>query len=491
MHLPRAQSDTAPALPATPIALDPLDSFLLSLAVFFAEPSMAKHPPRLSRWPFALLALSAALAAAPIAYSQDIPSFPTELASTEARLQNVESQLQKLLDADTQRQSDAAQMPTLETHGLLHIDSVFIGQNSANRATVGDADDVIDFRRARITFSGEAFDVVEYAAGFDFALPGRPSFLDNWIAIRDLPLLGNIRGGHFFEPFSLERCTVVRYTTFMERSLADILAPARNIGLMAHDTIGDEQLGTWAAGIFASNSNDFGDEFVDAGGTAATTRATWLPYYDQDTGGRSFVHLGAAYTYRLPSDNELRIQSFPEARAGAPNLTSGIPPFVDTGTIDATSDQRLGWEFALVHGPLYFQSEYMCLWADQIGGQPLFFQGAYAYVTYFLTGENRTYDKERGTIDRVYPYENFFRVRTDDGVQTGRGAWEIAARWSYIDLNSQNIQGGQLNNITLALNWHLNPYTRVHWEYIYAMLDRDPIGDSFAQIAGMRFDIDF
>lgn len=459
---------------------------------------MALHRARLLRWPFALLALTAALAAAPAQepltqsyFTLDASTVPPDVATTDARLQNVESQLQKLLDANNKPKTDAAERPTFRMGGLLHIDSVFIGQNTANRATVGDADDIFDFRRARLTAGGEAYDVVQYAIGFDFALPGRPSFLDNWIAVKDLPVLGNVRAGHFFEPFSLERCTLIRYTTFMERSLADVFAPARNLGLMAHDTIGEDELGTWAIGAFASSSNDFGDEFVDAGGTAATTRATWLPYYDQDTGGRSFVHVGGAYTYRLPINHELRILSFPEARAGTPSATSGIPPFVDTGTIDANSDQRLGLEFALVHGPLYLQSEYMCMWVDQIGGQPLFFHGAYAYVTYFLTGENRTYNKRSATVDRVYPYENFFRVRTNDGTQTGLGAWEVAARWSYIDLNSQNVQGGQLNNLTLALNWHLNPYTRVHWEYIYALLDRAPVGDSFAQIAGMRFDVDF
>lgn len=459
---------------------------------------MALHRPRLMRWPFALLALTAALTAAPAQeplaqsfFALEPSIVPPDSNTTDARLKQVESQLQQLLDANNKRQASAAAKPTFQMGGMVQVDSILIGQNSANRTTVGEADDVFDFRRARLTAGGEAFDVVQYAIGFDFALPGRPSFLDNWIAIKDLPVLGNVRGGHFFEPFSLERYTLVRYTTFMERSLADAFAPARNLGLMAHDTIGEDQLGTWAIGMFASNSNDFGDEFADVGGTAATMRTTWLPYYDLDTGGRSFVHLGAAYSYRLPNNHELRVQSFPEARAGAPSSTSGIPPFVDTGTIDATNDQRLGWEFALVHGPLYFQSEYMCMWVDQIGGQPLFFQGAYAYVTYFLTGENRTYDKQRGTMDRVYPYENFFRVRTNDGTATGLGAWEVAARWSYIDLNNHNIQGGQLNNLTFALNWHLNPYTRVKWEYIYAMLDRAPVGNSFAQIAGMRFDMDF
>jgi phosphate-selective porin OprO/OprP len=456
---------------------------------------MAQHQPRPSRWPLALLALTAALAAALPASCQDLPgSIAESLAEpdpTDNRLETIERELQKLRDTVATRKAGAPARPTFQMAGLLHIDYLWIGQNAANRATVGDADDVFDFRRARLTARGEAYDVVEYAIGFDFALAGRPSFLDNWINVKDLPILGNLRAGHYFEPFSLERFTLIRYTTFMERSLADTFAPARNLGVMAHNTYGEEENGAWFVGWFRSNSNNFGDDFSDTGGNALTTRLTWLPYYDLDAGGQSFVHLGAGYTYRSADNHELQFQSFPEARAGAPSSTSGIPPFVDTGLISALNDQRLGLEFALVRGPLYIQSEYMCSRVDQIGGPPLFFNGAYAYITYFLTGENHTYNKQSGTLDRVFPFENFFRVRTNDGTQTGMGAWEIAARWSHIDLDSRNIQGGRLSDLTLALNWYLNPYTRVHWEYVYAMLDRAPVGDSFAQTAGMRFDIDF
>ena len=56
-------------------------------------------------------------------------------------------------------------------------------------------------------------------------------------------------------------------------------------------------------------------------------------------------------------------------------------------------------------------------------------------MSYFLTGENRPYNRKMGVFDRVKPYEDFFRVRTCDGnVATGRGAWEVAYRFSYIDM---------------------------------------------------------
>jgi len=464
-----------------------------------------------ARWPVALVAWLAcwALALAPPAHGQMTGNEPPILASTPAmpvtaetmayseaasgddvRLDKVESQLKELLDSDEKRRAKAARKPSFQMGGQLDIDYLFIGQNSANRASVGEAEDVFDFRRARLTARGEVFEVIEYAAGFDFALAGRPSFLDNYIAVTALPVAGNFRVGHYFEPFSLERFTVNRNNTFAERSLADTFAPARNLGMMIHNTFGEDQIGTWAVGWFQSNSNDFGDDFRRLGGHALTTRATRVFLFDDDADSRSFLHLGAAYSYRSEDERQVQFQSFPEARAGTPGQT-GIPPFVDTGIIGAHSDQRLGAELALVHGPLYIQGEYICTSVDQIGGPQLFFHGAYGFVSYFLTGEHRTYNKQAGTLDRVYPFENFFRVRTDEGTESGRGAWEIAARWSFIDLDSQNIQGGTLHDITLTLNWHLNPYTRVRWEYIHAQLDRAPVGDSFAQIFGMRFDMDF
>lgn len=411
------------------------------------------------------------------------------VADDDSRLAAVEAQLQQLLQ-DKAARAAKADVPTFQMGGHIHIDYLWIGQDEANRLSVGDAEDTFGFRRARLTARGAAFDVVEYAIGFDFALAGRPSFLDNYIGVHDLPLLGSVLAGHFFEPFSLERYTYVRYTTFFERTLADTFAPARNLGIMARNTIGQKQRGTWAVGWFRSDSDVFGGDFTDEGGNAVTGRGTWLPYDDQQDGGRSLVHLGLAFTHRAEARREVRFLSFPEARAGAP-AAEGIPPFVDTGFIAAHSDQRFGTEFALIYGPLTVQSEYIYTAVEQIGGPRLAFHGAYAFVSYFLTGENRTYNRALGTMDRVYPFENFFRVPTDQGVETGCGAWEVAARYSFIDLDSQNIRGGTLRNVTLGLNWHLNPYTRVKWEYIHAQLNREPVGDSAAHIAGMRFDIDF
>ncbi|MCY2964262.1 MAG: porin, partial [Planctomycetota bacterium] len=101
------------------------------------------------------------------------------------------------------------------------------------------------------------------------------------------------------------------------------------------------------------------------------------------------------------------------------------------------------------------------------------FPSLYTQVGYFLTGEHRPYLKKAGAIDRVKPFRN---VKFFDNDGTGWGAWEIAARYSYIDLNSRDIDGGRLNDLTLGLNWYLNPNAKVQFNWIRAFLDNAKAG---------------
>ncbi|MEE8159192.1 MAG: porin, partial [Dehalococcoidia bacterium] len=77
----------------------------------------------------------------------------------------------------------------------------------------------------------------------------------------------------------------------------------------------------------------------------------------------------------------------------------------------------------------------------------------------------------------------------------GLGAWEVAARYSNLDLNDASIGGGKMHNLTFGLNWYLNP--NVRW-MVNAVLSKTKdsvssvgITDGNAQIYQTRVQIDW
>ena len=424
------------------------------------------------------------------------------------RLSTVEKSLGKFFDANDKKKKEDAKKPSFVFSGQVQADEVWFGQDAASRVDVGDLQDGVQFRRLRIGARGTSFEVLEYSLGVDFALANQPSFLDNYLEWKELPWLQNIRAGHYFEPFSLERVTQNRNNTFMERSLVDTFAPARNMGVMTYGNT-ENELATWAIGTFRTNSDNTGNDSFDSG-QALTMRGTWLPWWDEPSDGRFYMHLGAAYSYRKAFQNQVRFRNTPEIRKQQPannfgpvgppspsNYINGVPGpfapiFVDTGNIRADHFQLFDPEFALILGPLSLQSEYAFAFVDQPRGEPLFFNAYMAQVSYFLTGEHRPYDRKQGIHKRLEPFEDFFRVRTkSQGVQNGLGAWEVAARFSNIVLNDKNVKGNNLTDFTIGLNWYLNPYTRWKFNYIRAFLEDERNGNSLTDAYGTRIDFDF
>lgn len=414
---------------------------------------------------------------------------PGEGKSLEARLAELEKQWKALQEADKKKTLSAAGKPTVNLTGQVQVDSIWFRQSELNRQTVGDAQDGVDFRRARIGVFGDIYKNVEYRLEYDFALAGRPSFLDNFINFKETPLQ-NIKVGFFFEPFGLERITPNRWTTFMERALLDTFTPARRTGVMSWGNTCEDQ-GTYAVGVFRSQTDSYGGDIGDNAGWAGTGRLTHL-LIDEDE-GRHLLHVGGATSVRYLASETLRFAQPPEAR-----LISGTsvvqPLFVDTGTFAADSYQLYGLEAAYVCGSLSLQSEYVITQVDGATaavGDPVF-QAAYGYVSYFLTGEHRPYRRNQGVFDRPIPKTNVLKpLNAEGGAPSGCGAWEVAARWSYVDLINDGVSGNRLNDLTIGLNWYLNPYCRLQWNYIHPMLDSRTLGESTADVFAMRAQFDF
>jgi phosphate-selective porin OprO/OprP len=176
-------------------------------------------------------------------------------------------------------------------------------------------------------------------------------------------------------------------------------------------------------------------------------------------------------------------------------------------TVLGSEMQWVNAELAAVQGPWTFQAEWLASFthhAQRLGpaggagplADPLFYQGGYVQLLYFLTDDHDHYSLERAAFDRVTPRENFFWVPGDGGSFFGTGAWQVGARYNVLDLDDQGINGGILHNFTVGLNWFFNPNTK--WQFNYIATYRDvsetvafPDGSGWIHGWGMRFAQDF
>lgn len=358
---------------------------------------------------------------------------------------------------------------SLKIGGRIQHDFAYFAEDGDIERRIGDDfDDGTEFRRARINISGTIYDTINFKAQYDFA-GGDADFKDVYIGFENVPYVGNVRIGQFKEPFSLEELTTSNYLTLMERSLVNTFVPARNTGVMIFDTLFDQRM-TWAAGAFRQ-TDSFGD---GSGGRDYdfTARVTGLPWYQDQ--GRKLLHVGLGFTHRNYEDDTVRFRARPEAHLS--------PHVVDTGTFDAEYGDFIGVEAALVNGSFSLQGEYVHGFIESRNrwvGDPNFWAGS-IQASYFLTGEHRPYNTSNGTFSRVRPLNNY-------GKDGGPGAWELAARFSYLTLNDGGVNGGRLRDLTLGLNWYLNPSVRTMWNYVLA----DPTDGGDVSIFMWRFQVAF
>jgi phosphate-selective porin OprO/OprP len=118
------------------------------------------------------------------------------------------------------------------------------------------------------------------------------------------------------------------------------------------------------------------------------------------------------------------------------------------------------------------QGEWKHAWVDPVGGDRSQVDGAYVQASWFLTGENRAYKTSSGVFGRVTPRRSF------DPQNGGWGAFELAARYSFIDINDPDLNagtlapagggGGKEQNVTAGINWYLFSNLRLTANYVYA-----------------------
>jgi phosphate-selective porin OprO and OprP len=362
--------------------------------------------------------------------------------------------------------------------GRIHADMLYMQAQSKLGNFLGrdyDHYNNTGFRRVRLYSEGTVFENFFYKTQFDFS-DAAVSLKGVYMGMKDIPYIGQVRLGQFKEPMGLERLTSSNNITFMERALPNILAPGWQWGAEVSNNWFDRRV-TAATGLFKNSDNDSGNlNSADSNEWNWTSRVTALPLYGED--GKQLIHLGASYSFRIPDSHRIDFDAVPEMRTNE--------DFVNTRNFGADTENRIGAEAAFVYGPFSLQAELLQSIVDlrnNNNAKNAYFYGMYGFASYFLTGESRDYNRSSGDFGAVTPKENFsLKDKT-------WGAWEIAARYSYLDLddNKAEISGGILNNMTLGINWYLNRNLRAMLNYVHT--NRNGVG--YADGVQARLQVNF
>jgi phosphate-selective porin OprO/OprP len=155
-------------------------------------------------------------------------------------------------------------------------------------------------------------------------------------------------------------------------------------------------------------------------------------YFNPTRSRFSVFHVGASYVAENMS-RKTRFYSHPESRVTDQRL-------VDTGIYnDITYQQISALEIAGARDSFMFRAEFFRAMWDRSDLKDPVFKGFYTQVSWVLTGESFNYTQGK-----------FVRIRP----QNPRGAWEVAARFSRVDLNDVDVTGGEEKNLSIAVNWY-------------------------------------
>jgi phosphate-selective porin OprO and OprP len=357
----------------------------------------------------------------------------------------------------------------LELGGRLHAD--YAAPEDGTRTLTGSKlGSQFLVRRARLEVDGSLYRWVGFKIEADFT--EGVSLKDAYLDLRFFPEL-RFRAGQFKVPFSLEELTSSRFIDFVERSLVNELAPARDRGAMLYGDL-MQGLVSYSVGGFNGTGEDTSDNNSDKDLAA---RLAFTPFRTSDSFWLKGLQLAGNVTWGN-QDGSTSAQGRTIGRTNnrfrffAPQTTRG-------------ERLRYGGDLAWLIGPAALKFEYDVQTNEREGQGPggvnlddVTATGWYVSATYVLTGE----DKLRS--GNVVPRKPFIPF----SAQRGLGAFEVGIRWAELDFSSDDpvnffdgnltparIPGGgttaenSAQSLTLGANWYFNEWTRLmlNWNYYW------------------------
>jgi phosphate-selective porin OprO/OprP len=400
----------------------------------------------------------------------------------------------------------------------LHFDGGGYDYHPNTPATVPQRlDNGVNVRRARIGVIGKFMEDWNYALIYDFGgasdgfastasvngaavqfLPGGAlSGIENaYLSYTGIKPFGGklaIEGGVMDLPYTLDEATSSNDVLFMERAAAGIAATNIAAGDFRSTAGARWYTDTFWAGAYVTGPATGAIHSASSINPPGTTEqlGAFTRVAGQIVSGKDYsLHIGGDAQWLIKPPHNLIAGTQTLTLSDRPEVRIDPTVLVSTQAIAGVSGAQVySAEAAATYGPLFFQGEYFWFNVDRNAFAPLprlKFEGGYAEAAYVLTGETRPYNPASASYGGIAPVNPFSLTGG------GWGAWEIAGRYSTIDLNDRlgaanGVAGGRQTIYTVALNWYVNRNVRFMFDYLHGNVARQVSPTNFGD-AGSKFD---
>lgn len=336
----------------------------------------------------------------------------------------------------------------LRLRALIHADARAFTSSKGFTGT-----DTFYLRRVRPIIEGTLYKYFDFRLVPDFG-EGRTVLQDAYVDVNVRPE-ARLRAGKSKEPFSLERLQSASDLHFIERSIANNLAPNRDVGVQL---FGDVLNGTVSYQLGAYNGTpDGGSLDTDPGNDKDFVGRVFVqPFRNQEKSALRELGVGVAATIGKRDETFTSVSDRTTGRSTFFHYASGVN---GNGTL-----QRLSPQFYYFHGPFGLMGEYITNKQELVRGDvqgETTNHGGFVQATYVLTGEKATF---RGLV----PNKPF------DPKKNQWGAFEVGLRYSHVDFDDDNYRLGFANRTdsvsnanawTVGLNWYLNRTFKLQLNY--------------------------
>ena len=377
--------------------------------------------------------------------------------------------------------------------GRLHFDvgDYLDYRPSSKFAAVQNLNSGVNARRARLGVTGKfagdwTYSLIYDLGGSSDGFPPTSGAPSSGIQIAELTYNGLNKGplplafdiGYMDTQFTLEQATSTNDIMFVERP---------SIQVVANNIFADDFRS--GMGVRSNNDRYWAGIYL----TGPQSGATHNTAQQLGTWGRATYQLLQEPDYSLHLGANAGALLKPPAPGGIRSITLSDRPEVrvdptvilSTGLLGTAAHplngaQVYGIEAAATWRNFYLQGEYFHLDVDRQGLATNGFDGGYIEGSWIITGEKRGYLPAAGAYTNPVPDHPL--SPWDD--QWGYGAFELAARYSTVNLNdhfvpgvvpspgSNAVGGGQQTVYAVGLNWYPNRNIRFMFDYLHGDINK-------------------